>query len=102
MPPLIVELTISMWRPRMAAQSRKVFLARHCVAFREPDTYLSTKVGKYTKPGSYGEDTLDYSRTRIRASLDESAARLGVDYFDLIHIHDIEYQDRRHTEWALS
>jgi len=64
--------------------------------------YLSTKVGKYTKPGSYGEDTLDYSRLRIRASLDESAARLGVDYFDLIHIHDIEYQDRRHTEWALT
>ena len=28
--------------------------------------------------------------------------RLGVDYFDLIHIHDIEYQDRRHTEWALT
>jgi aryl-alcohol dehydrogenase-like predicted oxidoreductase len=64
--------------------------------------YLSTKVGKYTKPGSYGEDTLDYSHTRIRSSLDESAARLGVDYFDLIHIHDIEYQDRRHTEWALT
>jgi L-galactose dehydrogenase len=64
--------------------------------------YLSTKVGKYTKPGSYGEDTLDYSRSRIRASLDESAARLGVDYFDLIHIHDIEYQNRKHTEWALT
>jgi L-galactose dehydrogenase len=64
--------------------------------------YLSTKVGKYTKPGSYGEDTLDYSRSRIRASLDESAARLGADYFDLIHIHDIEYQDRKHTEWALT
>jgi len=64
--------------------------------------YLSTKVGKYTKPGSYGEDTLDYSRDRIRKSLDESAARLGTDYFDLIHIHDIEYQGRKHTEWALS
>ena len=24
--------------------------------------FLSTKVGKYTKPGSYGDDTLDYSR----------------------------------------
>ena len=29
--------------------------------------FLSTKVGKYTQPGSYGEDTLDYSRKRIRA-----------------------------------
>ncbi|HEX3663152.1 MAG TPA: aldo/keto reductase [Acidobacteriaceae bacterium] len=64
--------------------------------------FLSTKVGKYTKPGSYGEDTLDYSRARIRASLDESASRLGTDYFDIIHIHDIEYQNRAHTEWALT
>lgn len=63
--------------------------------------YLSTKVGKYTVPGRYGEDTLDYSRGRIRASLDESASRLGADYFDIIHIHDIEYQGRRHAEWAL-
>jgi L-galactose dehydrogenase len=63
--------------------------------------YLSTKVGKYTKPGSYGEDTLDYSRDRIRKSIEESAERLGTDYFDLIHIHDIEYQGRKYTEWAL-
>jgi len=64
--------------------------------------FLSTKVGKYTQPGSYGNDRLDYSRARMRTSLDESAARLGVDYFDIIHIHDIEYQDRKHTEWALT
>lgn len=64
--------------------------------------FLSTKVGKYTQLGSYGNDTLDYSRSRIRASLEESAERLGVEYFDLIHIHDIEYQNRKHTEWALT
>jgi aryl-alcohol dehydrogenase-like predicted oxidoreductase len=64
--------------------------------------FLSTKVGKYTDPSSYGNDTLDYSRARIRASLNESTGRLGVDYFDIIHIHDIEYQDRKHTEWALT
>ena len=64
--------------------------------------YLSTKVGKYTNPGTYGDDRLDYSRARIRASLDESAARLGTDYFDIIHIHDIEYQGRKHAEWALT
>lgn len=63
---------------------------------------LSTKVGKYTDPSAYGNDTLDYSRGRIRASLDESAARLGTQYFDIIHIHDIEYQNRKHTEWALT
>jgi L-galactose dehydrogenase len=63
--------------------------------------YLSTKIGKYTNPEKYGDDTLDYSRERTRRSIDESAARLGTDYFDIIHIHDIEYEGRRHTEWAL-
>ena len=63
--------------------------------------FLSTKVGKYTNPDAYGDDTLDYSRARIRRSIEESSSRLGVDYFDIIHIHDIEYQGRRHTEWAL-
>ena len=70
-------------------------IPRHCY-------FLSTKVGKYTDPGNYGHDTFDYSRARIRASLDESAARLGADYFDIIHIHDIEYANRAHTEWALT
>ena len=63
--------------------------------------FLSTKIGKYTNPEKYGDDTLDYSRERTRRSIEESAARLGTDYFDIIHIHDIEYEDRRHTEWAL-
>lgn len=64
--------------------------------------FLSTKVGKYTNPNAYGDDTLDYSRLRIRSSLEESSRRLGTDYFDIIHIHDIEYQGRAHTEWALT
>jgi L-galactose dehydrogenase len=63
--------------------------------------FLSTKVGKYTSSGNYGDDTLDYSAARIRASLDESSRRLGTDYFDIIHLHDFEYQNRRYTEWAL-
>jgi L-galactose dehydrogenase len=64
--------------------------------------YLSTKVGKYTQPGGYGSDTFDFSRARICSSLDESSRRLGTDYFDIIHLHDFEYQQRRHTEWALT
>jgi L-galactose dehydrogenase len=63
---------------------------------------LSTKVGKYTDPDKDGNDTLDYSHSRIRASLDESSKRLGTDYFDIIHIRDIEYQGRKSTEWALT
>ena len=64
--------------------------------------FLYTKVGKYTDPSNYGTDLLDYSAKRIYQSLEESAARLGTDYFDIIHIHDIEYQNRKHTEWALT
>lgn len=64
--------------------------------------FLSTKVGKYTDPNNYGNDVLDYSAKRIYQSLEESAARLGTDYFDIIHIHDIEYQNRKNTEWALT
>jgi L-galactose dehydrogenase len=64
--------------------------------------YLSTKVGKYTDPNNYCNDVLDYSAKRIYQSIEESAARLGTDYFDIIHIHDIEYQNRKHTEWALT
>jgi aryl-alcohol dehydrogenase-like predicted oxidoreductase len=63
--------------------------------------FLSTKVGKHTTPGGYGRDTLDYSRGRIRGSLLESSVRLGTEHFDIIHLHDIEYLGRRHTEWAL-
>lgn len=64
--------------------------------------FLSTKVGKYTDPIVYGKDELDYSNKRIYQSLHESTARLGTDYFDIIHIHDIEYQNRQHIEWALT
>jgi aryl-alcohol dehydrogenase-like predicted oxidoreductase len=64
--------------------------------------YLSTKVGKYTTAGGFGKNTFDFSRARICASLDESARRLGTDYFDIIHLHDFEYEQRRHTEWALT
>jgi aryl-alcohol dehydrogenase-like predicted oxidoreductase len=62
---------------------------------------LSTKVGKYTSADAYGDDTFDYSEGRIRASLEESAERLGTDYFDIIHLHDLEYRDFQYTEWGL-
>lgn len=60
--------------------------------------FLSTKIGKYTNPECYGDDTLDYSEQRTRRSVKESMQRLGVDYLDIIHIHDVEYQDRVQLE----
>jgi aryl-alcohol dehydrogenase-like predicted oxidoreductase len=88
--------------PAYGATRSETVLGKALRGAKRDSYYLSTKVGKYTKEGTYGEDTLDYSRARIRKSIDESAERLGTDYFDLIHIHDIEYQGREHTEWALT
>ncbi len=47
--------------------------------------YLATKVGRY------GEDSFDFSAERVTRSVDESLARLGVDYVDLIQCHDVEF-----------
>ncbi len=63
---------------------------------------LSTKAGKYTEPGSYGSDTFDYSRDRIHRSIDESMDRLGVDYLDIVYLHDFDYDGQRHADAALS
>ena len=49
--------------------------------------FLATKVGRY------GDQAFDFSAARVTASIDESLARLGVDYVDLIQCHDIEFGD---------
>lgn len=46
-----------------------------------------------TKVGQYGEGEFDFSAARVTRSLDESCARLGVDYIDLLQCHDIEFAD---------
>ena len=51
--------------------------------------FLSTKVGRY---GHDGVNTWDYSAQRVTQSVYESMERLGVDYIDLINVHDIEFQ----------
>ena len=50
---------------------------------------LSTKVGRY---GKDGVNTWDYSGRRAQESVEESMERLGVEYIDLFHVHDIEFQ----------
>ena len=50
---------------------------------------LSTKVGRY---GKNGVNTWDYSARRVTDSVYESMERLGIEFFDLINVHDIEFQ----------
>ncbi len=51
--------------------------------------FLSTKVGRY---GKDGVNTWDYSAKRVTDSVFESMERLGIDFIDLINVHDIEFQ----------
>jgi L-galactose dehydrogenase len=46
-----------------------------------------------TKVGQYGDGEFDFSAARVTRSVDESCARLGVDYIDLLQCHDIEFAD---------
>lgn len=71
--------------------------------------FLSTKVGRLLRPNpdhDGGLDTAsdfhvpddlrrvwDFSETGIRASLEESRARLGIDRIDLVYLHDPERHD---------
>jgi len=51
--------------------------------------YLATKVGRY---GPEIAD-FDFSAHRVIRSVDESLARLNVDYVDFIQVHDLEFGD---------
>jgi L-galactose dehydrogenase len=48
---------------------------------------LATKVGRY----GYKQEDFDFSTERVTRSVDESLARLGVDYVDFIQVHDMEF-----------
>lgn len=48
-----------------------------------------------TKVARYGPDIpdFDFSAARVKRSVDESLARLGVDHVDFIQVHDMEFGD---------
>jgi L-galactose dehydrogenase len=52
---------------------------------------LATKVGRY----GYKPENFDFSAARVRRSLEESLARLGVDHVDFLQVHDMEFGDLR-------
>ncbi|KAF7056941.1 hypothetical protein CFC21_064302 [Triticum aestivum] len=45
---------------------------------------VATKCGRY-------KEGFDFSAARVTRSIDESLARLGLDYVDILHCHDIEF-----------
>ena len=86
--------------PAYGATRSETILGKALKEIPRGNYYISTKVGKHSFPDR--EDDLDYSEASIRKSLDESSRRLGIDYFDILHLHDIEYQHRIKLESALS
>lgn len=48
-----------------------------------------------TKCGRYDTDCFDFSRQRIKASINESLVRLRTDRVDLLQAHDVEFGDAR-------
>jgi len=71
--------------PYYGATRAEAVLGRALRGVARDRYYLATKVGQY------GEGEFDFSAARVTRSLDESCARLGVDYIDLLQCHDIEF-----------
>jgi aryl-alcohol dehydrogenase-like predicted oxidoreductase len=85
---------------------------------RERDFVLSTKVGRLLRASGPVDTTqvidgkplyagtpsvnpvIDFSAAGVRASLDESRARLGIDEIDLVYIHDPDLRQRQAIEEA--
>ena len=71
--------------PYYGVTRAETVLGRALTGVARDDYVLATKVGRY------GDAEFDYSEKRVRASVDESLWRLGVDHVDLIQCHDIEF-----------
>ncbi|MEO8130817.1 MAG: aldo/keto reductase [Bryobacteraceae bacterium] len=48
-----------------------------------------------TKCARYGLAEFDFSAERVTRSADESLQRLQTDYLDILHVHDVEFGDKR-------
>ena len=73
--------------PYYGARKSETVLGRALKGVRRDRYHLATTVGQY------GEGVFDFSAARVTRSLDESCARLGVSYVDLLQCHDIEFAD---------
>ncbi|XP_067633937.1 uncharacterized protein [Eurosta solidaginis] len=52
--------------------------------------YIATKVGRYEKDF---DKMIDFSAKKTRASIEKSLKLLGINYVDVIQIHDIEFSE---------
>ncbi len=80
--------------PMYGGGRSELMLGRALAAYPRDSFTLSSKVGRLVRrdePKMPGEDELwryDFSKDGVIRSLEESLARLGQDYLDIVYIHD--------------
>lgn len=73
--------------PHYGVTKSETVLGRALQGVPRESYHLATKVGQY------GEGNFDFSAARVTQSFNESCRRLGTDYIDVLHCHDIEFAD---------
>ncbi len=73
--------------PYYGLTKAETVLGRALKTVKRDRYYLTTKVGRYGAEAAL----FDFSADRVKKSVDESLARLGVDYVDVIQCHDVEF-----------
>lgn len=66
----------------------EVCLGRALAGVPRQNYIVATKVGRLLR---HGEAVFDFSREAVLRSLEESLARLKLDYVDILHIHDPDH-----------
>lgn len=73
--------------PHYGVTKSETVLGRALQGVPRDSYHLATKVGQY------GEGNFDFSAARVTESFNESCVRLGTDYNDVLHCHNIEFAD---------
>ena len=73
--------------PYYGRTKSEIVLGKALKTINRDQYYLATKVGRY------GLQDFDFTVNSVIKSVDQSLARLSIDYIDLIQCHDIEFGD---------
>jgi L-galactose dehydrogenase len=91
-----------MWHRLTPARYLKPSGAKRCVAFGATGIFSPQRLANIPSPARTAKKTSTTHALGFGTRIEENAERVGTNYFDLIHIDDIEYDGRKNTEWALT
>jgi D-threo-aldose 1-dehydrogenase len=86
--------TAPLYPPANSGKS-EIYVGKALAGVPRESYVLATKVGRLIRDG---KPVFDFSREGVLRSLEESLARLKVDYIDILHVHDPD----NHFEQALN